>query len=202
MEEKQKFFTSKNITFLGVLTALIIVLQVLGSNIVVFGTVRLSFVLVPIVLGAIMLGVRGGVFLGFVFGLITIIMGAVGADPFTYVLLNESPFLCVATCLVKAVCAGLISALTYKSVSVRNKTIALFVSAIVAPVVNTGLFILGALAMGLAMGNVLNDNFVANGETLIHFLIIGCAGINFLVELSINVVLAPALRVVLKAFKF
>lgn len=62
MEEKQKFFTSKNITFLGVLTALIIVLQVLGSNIVVFGTVRLSFVLVPIVLGAIMLGVRGGVF--------------------------------------------------------------------------------------------------------------------------------------------
>lgn len=198
MEEKQKFFTSKNITFLGVLTALIIVLQVLGSNIVVFGTVRLSFVLVPIVLGAIMLGVRGGVFLGFVFGLITIIMGAVGADLFTYVLLNESPFLCVATCLVKAVCAGLISALTYKAVSVRNKTIALFVSAIVAPVVNTGLFILGALAMG----NVLNDNFVANGETLIHFLIIGCAGINFLVELSINVVLAPALRVVLKAFKF
>ncbi|MFR7932868.1 MAG: ECF transporter S component [Acutalibacteraceae bacterium] len=198
MEEKQKFFTSKNITFLGVLTALIIVLQVLGSNIVVFGTVRLSFVLVPIVLGAIMLGVRGGVFLGFVFGLITIIMGAVGADPFTYVLLNESPFLCVATCLVKAVCAGLISALTYKSVSVRNKTIALFVSAIVAPVVNTGLFILGALAMG----DVLNDNFVANGESLIHFLIIGCAGINFLVELSINVVLAPALRVVLKAFKF
>ena len=198
MEEKQKFFTSKNITFLGVLTALIIVLQVLGSNIVVFGTVRLSFVLVPIVLGAIMLGVRGGVFLGFVFGLITIIMGAVGADLVTYVLLNESPFLCVATCLVKAVCAGLISALTYKAVSVRNKTIALFVSAIVAPVVNTGLFILGALAMG----NVLNDNFVANGETLIHFLIIGCAGINFLVELSINVVLAPALRVVLKAFKF
>lgn len=198
MEEKQKFFTSKNITFLGVLTALIIVLQVLGSNIVVFGTVRLSFVLVPIVLGVIMLGVRGGVFLGFVFGLITIIMGAVGADPFTYVLLNESPFLCVATCLVKAVCAGLISALTYKAVSVRNKTIALFVSAIVAPVVNTGLFILGALAMG----DVLNDNFVANGETLIHFLIIGCAGINFLVELSINVVLAPALRVVLKAFKF
>ena len=53
MEEKQIFFTSKNITFLGVLTALIIVLQVLGSNIVVFGTVRLSFVLVPIVLGAI-----------------------------------------------------------------------------------------------------------------------------------------------------
>lgn len=198
MEEKQKFFTSKNITFLGVLTALIIVLQVLGSNIVVFGTVRLSFVLVPIVLGAIMLGVRGGVFLGFVFGLITIIMGAVGADPLTYVLLNESPFLCVATCLVKAVCAGLISALTYKAVSVKNKTIALFVSAIVAPVVNTGLFILGALAMG----NVLNDNFVANGESLIHFLIIGCAGINFLVELSINVVLAPALRVVLKAFKF
>ena len=198
MEEKQKFFTSKNITFLGVLTALIIVLQVLGSNIVVFGTVRLSFVLVPIVLGAIMLGVRGGGFLGFVFGLITIIMGAVGADPFTYVLLNESPFLCVATCLVKAVCAGLISALTYKAVSVRNKTIALFVSAIVAPVVNTGLFILGALAMG----DVLNDNFVANGESLIHFLIIGCAGINFLVELSINVVLAPALRVVLKAFKF
>lgn len=195
--EQKKFFTSKNITFLGVLTALIIVLQVLGSNIVIFGTVRLSFVLVPIVLGAIITGAKGGMFLGFVFGLITVVMGAIGADPFTAVLLSESPVLCVLTCFVKAVCAGLAAALVYKALAGKNKMVALFAAAIVAPVVNTGLFILGALSMG----GVIQSNFVADDGSLIYFLIVGCAGINFLVELAINVVLAPALAGVLKAFK-
>lgn len=53
--ERKKFFTSRNIAFLAVLTALVVVLQLWGSYIRIGGT-NLSFVLVPIVLGAVMVG--------------------------------------------------------------------------------------------------------------------------------------------------
>ena len=52
--EKKRFFTSRNIAFLAVLLALVIVLQLWGSAIPI-GATRISLTLVPIVLGAVML---------------------------------------------------------------------------------------------------------------------------------------------------
>ena len=42
------------------------------------------------------------------------------------------------------------------------------------------------------MSDTLNSNFVADGQTLVYFLFIGCAGINFIIEFAINMVLSPA----------
>ena len=69
--KSKRFFTSRNIAFLAVLVALIIVLQLWGGNIRIGGT-SLSFVLVPIVIGAVMLGPVAGAFLGLLLGLITL----------------------------------------------------------------------------------------------------------------------------------
>lgn len=192
MEREKKFFTSKNLAILGILSAFIVVLQVFGSYIAI-GTVRLSFVLVPIVLGGIMTGVWGGAFLGLIFGVITLIMGVVGLDGFTFILFSDHPFLTVATCLVKGTAAGLVSAALYEEIVKRNKTAAVFTAASVAPIVNTGLFIVGALFMA----DTLQANFVQN-TSVIYFLFIGCAGVNFLIELAINLLLSPVLLRVIK----
>ena len=66
---------------LAMLVALVIVLQMLGSFIKI-GPLPMSFVLVPIVIGACILGSSGGAFLGAVFGVITMIMGIAGIDAF------------------------------------------------------------------------------------------------------------------------
>ena len=71
--QSKRFFTARNIAFLAVLVALIVVLQLWGGNIRIGGT-PLSFVLVPIVIGAVMLGPGAGALLGFLFGVITIVM--------------------------------------------------------------------------------------------------------------------------------
>ena len=89
MEEKKGFFTSKNIAVLGILGAFVVILQIFGSYFRI-GTVQLSFVLVPIVLGAILTGAYGGAILGFLFGAITLIMGIVGVDQFTFILFSRS----------------------------------------------------------------------------------------------------------------
>lgn len=188
MKSEKKFFSARNITYLAILLALVIVLQVFGGFIKV-GTTSFSLVLVPIVLGGMLLGIWAGAFLGFAFGLVVIFDALGGLDPFTLILLQQSPVFTVFLCIVKGVAAGVLSALLFKIINKKNKYAAVFVAAIAAPIINTGIFILG----GLCMSGIITANFLADGQTVIYFLVIVCAGINFLVELAINLVCAPAI---------
>ena len=195
MEEKS-FFTAKNVTILGVLTAIIVVLQIFGSYFRI-GTISLSFVLVPIVIGGILTGVIGGTILGFIFGVITLVMGIVGADQFTFILFSDHPFLTILTCVIKGSAAGFMPGFVYKLLKDKNLTLSTFAASAVAPIVNTGLFIVGAFCMA----DTLNSNFVAENSNVVYFIFIGCAGINFLIELAINLVLAPSVCKIIKAVK-
>ena len=195
MEEKS-FFTAKNVTILGVLTAIIVVLQIFGSYFRI-GTISLSFVLVPIVIGGILTGVIGGTILGFIFGVITLVMGIVGADQFTFILFSDHPFLTILTCVIKGSAAGFMSGFVYTLLKDKNLTLSTFAASAVAPIVNTGLFIVGAFCMT----DTLNSNFVAENSNVVYFIFIGCAGINFLIELAINLVLAPSVCKIIKAVK-
>ncbi len=195
MEEKS-FFTAKNVTILGVLTAIIVVLQIFGSYFRI-GTISLSFVLVPIVIGGILTGVIGGTILGFIFGVITLVMGIVGAEQFTFILFSDHPFLTILTCVIKGSAAGFMSGFVYKLLKDKNLTLSTFAASAVAPIVNTGLFIVGAFCMA----DTLNSNFVAENSNVVYFIFIGCAGINFLIELAINLVLAPSVCKIIKAVK-
>ena len=188
---KQKaFFTSKNIAFLAVLLALVIVLQIWGGYIKI-GPVNFTFTLVPIVLGAIMIGPLAGAFLGFAFGVVALVNGIVGNDVFTYYLFAQQPVFTAALCLVKGAAAGLVSGYLYRLLRKKHEYLAVFVASVSAPIVNTGLFVLGGLMMSGTIAGFLSS--ANNGSSVAYFLIITCAGINFLVELAINLVFAPAL---------
>ncbi len=187
---------SRQIALIAIFAALVVVLQVFGSNFRI-ATVSFSFVLVPIVLGGMVGGVGVGAALGAVFGIVTIVMGATGADGFTQYLLTNAPVGTILVCLVKATAAGAVSALVFGLLKNKNTLAATFVSAIVAPVVNTSIFIVGMLCMKNTMLSYMAT--LGLGEDVIYFLFIGCAGINFLVELGLNLVLSPALYRVLKA---
>lgn len=178
---------ASTLTWAAVLLALVVVLQIWGSAIRI-GAVGISLVLVPIVLGGMLLGPLVGAGLGLAFGVVTLVAGIAGADPFTAVLFADHPVLTSLTCLVKGTAAGLVSALVYRLLRGKNTYAATFAASALAPVLNTGLFILGALAMSDTIG----ANF-AGDRSVIYFLIIGCAGVNFLVEFALNLVLAPAL---------
>ena len=190
----RQMFSAKNIAYFSVLLALVVVLQTCGGFFQIAG-LSLSFVLVPIVLGGILLGWIAGALLGFAFGFIVLMYGVAGAEPFTAALLADSPLMTVLICLVKGTAAGIVPALLYRLIAPKNTLVAAFVAAVSAPVVNTGLFIVGCL---MITGTI--SGFTAHGTMpeILYFLFIGCAGWNFLIEFAINLVLAPALhRVVL-----
>lgn len=187
--KKGNYFSAKRITGMAILLALVIVLQVFGGYFKI-GATSLSFVLVPIVLCGLLYGAIAAGVLGFVFGFIVLMYGVTGADPFTAILFEDHPVFTSILCLGKGTAAGVVSGLVYKLVAKKNKYVGVFTASAVAPIVNTGLFILGSL---LFLQDTLKANF-ANGQSVIYFLIIGCAGINFLVELAINLIAAPALH--------
>lgn len=187
--KRYRFFSAKNIAYLGVLLSLVIALQVCaGFGLFRVGPTSLSFVLVPIVLGAMLLGPWAGAFLGFVFGVIVLCFGAAGVDGFTAILLGEHPVLTTLTCLVKGTAAGLVPGLVYRPIAKWNGLAATFIVSALAPILNTGIFILGALTMS----GTLMSNFVAADSTLMYFLFIGCAGWNFIIEFAISLALSPA----------
>ena len=139
--------------------------------------------------------------LGLTFGVATVIGGLTGADPFTATLLNSGAWGAVFTtllCLVKGTMAGFVSALIYKLLAPKSKVAAVFLAAVAAPVVNTGLFVLGALTV---LNGLITQNFVGSGSNIIYFVFIGCAGVNFLIELAVNVIFTPAIRRILTAVR-
>lgn len=181
-------------TELAILTAIVFVFQMLGSFIHI-GPTSISLVLIPIVIGAILLGPGAGAFLGFVFGAITLWAGISGTDPFTNILFVAQPVATSLICLGKAVAAGVCAGYAYRLLGGKNKLLAAILASAAAPVVNTGLFILGGLFL---VNDTLNANFVS-GTTLIYFLVIGCAGINFIAEFAVNLIISPAIHSIVSA---
>ncbi len=175
---------------LAMLTALIVVLQLIGGFLKV-GPVNLSFVLVPIVIGAILLGPSGGAFLGGVFGLVVTIMSATGMDPTGVVLWGINPLLTALICMLKGIMAGLCSGLVYKAMP-KKGIFGTALAAVCAPIVNTGLFIAGVALF-------FNDTLYewAGGSNMLEFIITGLCGLNFLIEFCINLVLAPAMTTII-----
>jgi uncharacterized membrane protein len=160
--KKEKFFSAKRITGLSVLLALVIVLQLLGGYIRI-GATPLSFVLVPIVLAGILYGPLAGAFLGFAFGLVVLLQGIFGVDGFTMILFNDHPVWTTLLCVVKGAAAGFLAGLTHKLIAKKNAYVGTFAAAVVAPVVNTGLFILGSLCF---LQDTLQANFVSGTSVI------------------------------------
>ena len=182
MENKR--FNTRKLTGLALLTAVVVILQFLGAFIR-FGPFSISLVLIPIVVGAALYGVLAGAWLGFVFGLVVLLSGDAAA------FLVISPIGTILVVLLKGALAGLCAGAVYKALSGRNETLAVIVAAIVAPVVNTGIFLLGCLVFFLP--TVREWGQAMGFENVGTYMIVGLVGGNFLFELLVNVILSPVI---------
>ncbi len=186
MNNQGKFFSARNVTALAILLAIVVLFQtVLGS--IRIGVTSFSLVLIPIVLGSILISPFAGAFLGFVFGVIVLVFGITGQDAFTNFLFANHPVLTTLTCLVKGVAAGFMPGLIYGLLNKKHGFLAVCISSASAPILNTGIFVIFAFIMSDSM------SVLADGTSVVYFIMIVCVGVNFLVEFLINVLVAPSL---------
>ena len=185
--------TDQNVLKLAIgamLTALVILLQLIPGAVIRFGVFQVSLVLVPIVVGAAVCGPYIGAWLGFVFGMVVLLNG--DAAPFYAV----SPLGTILTVLVKGTLAGLAAGCVYKWLSKINAYLGVLAAAVVCPAVNTGVFLLGCLAFFLP---TLAE--WAGGQNVYEYMILVLVGGNFLFELGFNIVLSPLILRLLRISK-
>lgn len=173
---------------MALFAAIVVVLQIIG-NYIRIGNFSISLVLVPIIVGAALYGPAGGAFLGGVFGIVVII------DCITVgnVLWIANPVATAIVCMLKGIAAGFVSGVLYKSLSKKNHYLGAYVSAIACPLVNTGIF---CAALLLIFKDTLSE--LAGGTNIFYYTFVVMIGVNFLIELAVNIVFAPAVVSVLK----
>lgn len=173
----------------AVLTALVVILQLLGSFLR-FGPFSISLVLVPIVIGAALCGYKIGAWLGFIFGVVVLLSG----DAAAFLTIDIAGT--IITVLLKGILCGLAAGIVYKLFEKHNRYLAVMLSAVVCPVVNTGIFLLGCK---LFFMSAITEWGVAEGfKNVAEYMFLGLAGGNFLVELGVNIVLAPVIMRIIK----
>ena len=186
MESTRK--KTRRLTAIAFLSALIVVLQLL-TYFIKAGPFNMSFVLIPIVLGGMLYGPSAGAFLGGVFGVVVVVCSMTGLDPGGYMVFSANPILCIVLCMLEGIAAGWVSALVFKALDGRiNHRAAIAIAAGVAPICNTGIFIVGML---LFFKDILTA--WAGGTDLLVYIITGIVGVNFVVEFLLNVIVAPIL---------
>ena len=168
------------LVYLAIFTALVAVLQIVSNITMGILPVPITLTLVPIVMACAICGKYSGGWLGFVFAMVVLLSGA--SEPFFTI----NPLATIIIVIVKGVSAGIFAGLVYSLLEKRNRYVAIILAGATAPIVNTGIFLAGAFVF-------FRDYIVslAGGEALFTFVITVFVGVNFLVELGLNMLLAP-----------
>lgn len=183
-------YKTKSLVGVGIFTAIVLVLQLLGGGIK-FTFFSITLVLLPIVVGSAVYrwkpnswyGLLTGAWLGFVFGISVLLSG----DAAAFLAINIPATVLVV--LAKGILCGFAAGFMYKILENVNSTVAVVASGIICPVVNTGVFLIGCWLFFLPdLSQWALDLGYANVK---EYIIYGLVGINFLIELGINIVLSP-----------
>ena len=194
MKQQSSREKTQNIVRIALLSAIVVTIQLLFSNLTI-GPVTLSFTLIPIVIAGTLISPVAGLIVGAVSGITTFIQVLTSANVFYVFLIGTNPLATALICLTKTSAAGYLSGLFYRLItkSTKKRTLGAVVSAAACPIINTGIFCLGMFTF---FANALMTDSVFGADAsagLVAFVFIGLAGINFVVELILNLVLCPVI---------
>ena len=162
---------TKQIAVLGLLTAIVIILQTVLQ--IHAGVFTISTVLVPIVIGAALYGPWAGAWLGTVFGATVLLSGQAAY----FMGFNAAGT--IFTVMLKGILCGLGAGIIYKALVKKNPKTAAVAASVAAPCINTGIFIICCLIFFRQLGDF-------------KYIITAFVGLNFVIELIVNLLLSSA----------
>jgi len=167
---------TKRIAGTGVLLALTMVFTSI-SNYITIGTISINLALIPIALAGILFGPVSGVLTGLLNG--AFILLAPSTSGFFAIDVGGT----ILICLLKGSLTSFISWFAYFLIKKKNELVGMIVSGLLAPIINTGVFILLALVF-------YHNSF---GELISIFV-----SVNFIIEMAATIVLTPPLARAIK----
>lgn len=201
MQKKSKKSNLLFMTQIALLAAIEIVLAYTPLGYLKVGPLSLSFLAVPVAIGACVSGPAAGAILGGVFGVTSYINAVTGQSLMTAAMFQVNPFTCAITCIATRILMGYLTGLIFKLVQKFDKTniIRYAVASVSAPLLNTVLF------MGCIVLFFYNIEYVQNlvtslgADNPIMFIIL-LVGIQGVVEVAVCGVVSTAVSKAVDVF--
>lgn len=179
---------------LAILIAIMLIFAFTPVGYLRVGPVAITFMILPVAVGAIALGPAAGALLGGVFGLTSFIQCFLG-DLFGTFVLSINPVFTFLMCMVPRILCGWLSGLLFRVLNKidRTKIASYFAASLATALLNTVLFVLCIVVMfwpnpDFVQGMV---DFGMTTDTLWLF-IVGFVGLNGVIEAAVNFVVGGA----------
>lgn len=171
----------------AVLASIVVLMAFTPIGYLRIGAVEMTFIMIPVAVGAITLGEKSGAFLGLVFGVSSFIQ-CFGMSPFGAALLQINPIFTFIMCIVPRVLMGYLCGVIYKLLSKVKKGIAVVIASFSAPVLNTAFFMTSLIVFFGKTDFIMGMR--AGTENLMAFLI-AFVGLNGVMEIVTTTLIAP-----------
>lgn len=185
------------LTQLSVLTAIIFLLAFTPLGYLKAGPISITFLTIPVVVGAIVLGPYAGLILGGIFGLTSFIQ-CFGMDPFGVALLQINPVFTFIMCMVPRMLMGYLVGVIFLGLIKKDKTKLLSYGAasLSGALLNT-IFFMTALILLFGSTDIIMN--LRGGKNVILF-VATIVGINGIVEAVATTIIGVAISKALNRF--
>ena len=181
---------------LAILTAILILFAVTPIGYLKIGPVEITFMLIPVAVGAICLGPAEGAFLGAVFGVTSFLQGFLGISAFGVALFSISRLWFPVLCILPRILCGLVPGILHRVLPKgMPETARCMISALSCALTNTIGFV------GLMMVFFGNSDYISGmrGEMALLPFLAAFVGINGLVEAIVSTVVGGGIARVIPA---
>lgn len=150
----------------------------------------ITFLTVPVAVGAIILGPGGGAVCGLVFGITSLIQCFMGGT-FGSMLLGINPLGTAFTCIVPRVLEGLLCGLVFRGIRKISKNSAYLAASLACPLLNT-LFFMSAVVLIFYRTEYIQGFVQALGVSNPFTFVVAFVGVQGLIEAAVCFVIAGA----------
>lgn len=181
------------LTQLSVLIALLIIFGFTSIGYIKIGVIEITLNIIPVAVGAIVLGPSAGAICGAVFGLTSFWQAISGMSAFGEMLVNVSPVLTFILCFVPRILEGLLTGFIFKGLSkvCKSNSIPCAVSGLSCPLLNTLMFV-GSFILLFGQTDVFSSLYGQSAATNIISFFAWFVGLNGLVEAIAGFIISSA----------
>ncbi len=182
-----------DMVLLALFVAVELAFRLLGFGRVPIGPLNMSFLTVPIAVGAMLMGPWQGAFLGAVFGLCSFWDAVTGAGGMTSIFFGISPVHTFVLCVGMRTLMGLLTGLAFKGLHQvdKTRTVSYFAGAFCAPFLNTVLF-MGYIVLAFYGTDYVQGMAASRGAANPFMFIILLVGVQGLIEMIVCTLAAGA----------
>lgn len=192
MSKNANFRKILNLTQLSVLVALLLIFGFTSIGYIKVGAIEITMNVIPVAIGAIVLGPGAGAALGTVFGL-TSFWQCLGTSAFGVAIFNANPIFAFIVCVIPRLLEGLLTGLAFKAMSkkAKNNSLPCTISSILCPVLNTVLFV-GGFILLYSNSSYFSELYTASGANNIIAFISWFVALNGVIEIAVCFVVSTA----------